>query len=371
MSSVGKTIVFTPFSLLFVFGCFWIITSNNATGKEDITTWSTTAGTQLQRFDSGWSTRIHSEKTVLAHQIRDKSLNYSEFVFDLYLEKTLIPQVLVAFELRENPDMVRWYPLPGVQIRRTGWNRVVVPFDMDKGFFSTNRIFLSLTSPQGPNLVGIRDARLVAHSRFDRLRRMLQASFRHQPLNQRSNNFVETHFVVGRGPLFVFWLALIVGLLSLPMRRFLLRERFSLVHHAVITLVVLVVLAELRNGADYFRNLRDAAAFRFGSRDLVEHLGRHEMNAHGIAWFGDGLRYLRQIAKPGDRITVASRYVPGISEAMRRLAYYADPALFTAQLDTADIALCFKTPSKQLDQSSDWDHVQTVAEDLIIFKRIR
>ena len=354
--------------LVLAFSCF--TTSSFSHHEEQIEAWK--SNVQLERHEGGgWGTTLGPEATLLHQAITGKSSPYSELSFDLFIEKPLMPQVRIGFVPPAQADLLLWLPLPSSQLRKTGWNQISVSFDSHEELFNTEVIALSLSSPGGPNRIVVRDFRLIAHSYLDRLERMLSAFFRHQPLSQRSNNYIESPLLAGHGVLFTFWLALLLALAVLGARKFALHEPLDLARHAVVTLLVVVVLVDLRNGVDSLRNLAGATTRRLESTDLPSYLGTHEKQAHGFSWFGPALGYLQQNTTSASRIVIGSGYVPGVSEALTRLVYYAHPALRAANERQADIALCYGPPLGYLTVSSDWKRVHTVAATIDVYRRSR
>ena len=369
-SSFAKTVLIAACSPALVLGYLCFTTSGWPPGEERIDAWS--ANVQLERHDTGWGATVQpSESTLLHHRIPAPSSSFSELAFDLFVEKPMMPRVRVGFVPAGQPDLVLWLPLPRAQIQRTGWNPIVVPFDIHHGLFGAELIALSLSSPQGENLIAVRDARLVSYGFGDRLTTVLSTLFQHLPLVQGGNNFIESPQINGRGAPFIFWLALVLALALLALRRLALHERLDVVPHAAVTLVALVVLAHLGDVPNSFRNLRDAAALRLESADLISHVGAHEQRAHGYAWFEPALRDLQTSSADSTRIFIGSRYIPGISEALVRLVYYALPARRVTELQQANLALCYGPPGSQLIRSTEWQKVQTLASGIDIYRRVR
>ena len=369
-SSLAKTITIATCAPALVLGYLCFTTSGWTSGEERIDAWS--ANVQLERHDTGWGATVQpSASTLLHHRISAPSSSLSELTFDLFVEKPMMPRVSVGFVPSGQPDLLLWMPLPRAQIQRTGWNPIAVPFDIHHGLFGAELIALSLSSPQGENLIAVRDARLVSYGFVDRLSTMLSTLFQHLPLGQGGNNFIESPQINGRGAPVIFWLALVLALALLALRRLVLHERLDVAAHAAVTLVAVVALAHLGNAPNSFRNLRDAAALRLESVDLISHVGAHEQRAHGYAWFEPALRDLQMSSTDTTRIYIGSRYVPGISEALVRLVYYALPAQRATDLQQANLALCYGPPGSQLVRSTEWQKVQTLASGIDIYRRVR
>ena len=368
-SSFAKTILISVCSTVLILGYLWVTTAASVPSAEKIDRWKDSA--RLEPYQGGWGATVQPEATLLHHPVRATASRFSELTFDLFIEKPMRPQVLVGFVPPGQPDLLLWVPLPSSQIRRTGWNRIVVPFDMHEGFFGTELISLSLSSPQGPNLIAVRGARLVVHSYSDRLEGVLSALFQQHPLSQGSNNFIESPVIAGRSVPLVFWLALLLALALLAVRRFVLHETLDIIPNAVTTLVVLIVLAGLLRIPNAYRDLADAAAIRLESTDLASHVGNHEQRSHGFAWFGPALRDLQGSTADSTRIFVNSKYVAGLSEAMARLVYYAHPARRAGTLQQANLALCYGPPSGQLARSKDWEQTRTLPGGIDVYRHRR
>jgi hypothetical protein len=197
---------------------------------------------------------------------------------------------------------------------------------------------------------------------------MAGALLRRQPLVASSINAVPSQRIGGRGFGFLLWAGGALALGALLLRRTLLRERFSLLLHAALTVVVLYALADLRNTADLFLNAREAAAARLRSATLEEYLAGQE---RVFPWFADAVRTLRTRVPPGGSAWLQVNGPPVVWEAVNRAWYYGRPARRAAGLEEADVAILWGWGADPLAGRPGWVLAERTPGRLVVYERSR
>jgi hypothetical protein len=287
----------------------------------------------------------------------------SRLVFDLDVERPFAPRILVRYR-NARRNLIHTIDLSD-RFRRTGRTSVELGADDAPGLDDADDWAIELASPGGENRLTLAGTRLEGVPFLPRLQAMAQRFVRPEPLTRGSNNVVESTRVAGHGVLFVFWCGLGLALVALAARRWALRRRLHVLRHALLTLLPIVVLADLRNLAvDRAAQARSAIARRAASGDMIDYLGRLEAD---IPWFGPALRYLSE--QPPDKSFAARlRPVRGLSAAGLRLGYYSAPRRYLRDETGADLLLVEQGAAAP-DDNPTWARAGELPGGMTIYER--
>ena len=290
--------------------------------------------------------------------------------FDLYLQRPIDPQLQVSCWKDSATSKPSGFVTVTQQLRGAGRNQIVVDFDDGPGFFEAERIAIVIVSPNGANIAGLTNFQLESFSFSQRWRQLWGQLFAHQKLNLQTINFVESNHIAGWGVPTLFWAGFIVAIVVLLLRRFVLRERVALLTHSVLIVVVLVVLADLRNSGDYYRTARQAVSAWAESETFFDQLSTQE---NQLPWFTPTVRFLRENVSDKQQYYFESDGPEsGLMRAtLVRLAYYAQPVRRTDNLNEADFALLLKGYSRRPVPSDEWKRIEKLLGGVIVFEHIK
>ena len=330
-----------------------IQTSDTNQNKFKIESWH--AGKQMIH-DSGKGIAIFVgiQPTYIFYRIPGYQQNASEFSCVISMKKPLPPKILLYYRQKKRSDENGVFRVMNLsnQIHSTANNTIFIKFDDYAGLINANELALSFASPHGENIITLKNPSLKTFTFTNRFKQITKALFRRQPLTQGSNNFILSQKINGYGYLFYLWVSAIVSLSLLLFRRFIIRNKFSIVVHISITFFVIVLLVDLRNTNDYFLNALAAAKLRFQSNNLAEHLGKHEIR---FRWFGDVVSAIqKELPNGGKYFARIEDRQRGTKQAVTRAVYYARPALRTDNVTEAKIAILYNISTEDFEHSPDW-----------------
>ena len=290
--------------------------------------------------------------------------------FDLYLRQPIMPQIQVSCWKDLTTSEPSGFVEVTRQLRGLGRNQIVVDFDDGPGYFEAEGITIEIVSPNGANIAGLTKIQLESFSFSQRWSQLWSRLFAHQKINVRSINFIESNHFAGWGVPILFWAGFVVAMVVLLLRRFLLRERVALLTHSAFIVVVLVVLADLRNSGDYYRDARQSVSAWAESETFFDQLGTQE---NGLPWFTPTVKFLRE------NVSLEQQYYiepdgpkSGLMRsALIRFAYYARPVRRTDKLDEADFALLLNGFSRPPVPSNEWKRIETLPGGVIVFEHIQ
>jgi hypothetical protein len=364
---VCGTILTALIAPVLVFAALVALTSDRAPREFAIDAWRL-GGRRLVDSGAGLTFPVGLRPTFLSPAAPPPAAPFARLDLEVYLRRPLELQAGLLYRLPAGKrEDLRAYDF-SLDIRKTGWNPVTISADDAAGLEKAEAIRLSLISLQGPNVAGIRNARLRSYSYGARAGQMLAALFRHEPLVPASVNFQVSQRVAGRGFSFLLWGALPLAAAGLLLRRFLLRERFRLLPHAALTLLVLFVLADLRNSTDAFLNARTAAARQARAPSIDAYLRQIE---RATPWLPDTARFLRETLPSGQRYYLHFGRHPLTQVAARRAAYYAWPARRTFDVQEARLILSYGRSVEPFEQFRRWRRVGTLPGGVVVNERVR
>ncbi len=364
-ASMGWTVAIAIAAPLLVFLALAWTTSDPAGRRENIPAWVSGARV-LKDAGSGVRFEIGPRPIALLYGVRNANARYTSLTFDLFLRDPVEPQARVLTRRTGGEKDYRAADFT-LAIERAGWNPIAITADEAPGLPGADELGLFLESPS-PNVVAVRGARLEGFPFPARARQMAEALLRRQPLVASSINAVPSQRVAGRGFGFLLWAGGAIALGALLLRRLVLRERFSILLHAAITVVVLYALADLRNGTDLFMNAREAAASRLEAGTVDEYLARRE---RVFPWFADAVRTLRTRVHPGASAWLQVEGPPFLTAAANRAWYYGQPARRAPSLAEADVAMFWGAGPDPLAGRTGWILADRTPGGLVVYERNR
>lgn len=367
VSSTARTLAIALMATVVVFSALAYATSDSRPTLYILDQWQA-GGRNLIDPGPGLRLGIGQRPTIVVHRMPPRDATYSLLTFDFYLDTPLEPQAGLLYRGgAEEGAPYRVFDF-SEKVNRTGWTHVAISADEARGLEDAREIAFSIVSQAGENVAGLRNVTLQGFSLPERLRQMLSALLTPEPLGQASINFVGSPRVAGRGYIYILWAAFLISVLLLLPRRLLLGERAQPLRQAVIALLALFVLADLRNSVDYLSIARDALARHARAPSLDARLRISEPH---YPWFADAVVYLRENLPRGRRYLFNVGGAFGTPNAARRAAYYALPARRTFSADEADTVLAFGVPLVGYERSPAWRRVAVLPSGLRVYERSR
>lgn len=368
LSSFARTIVVAVAAPLLVFSFLAVSTADFFGYERKITSWSV-GGNVVSDKGAGLTFDIGAQPVVLVTNIPTDKASFSRFEFTLTIPNASAPTVNLLYRNSKNANTPFGYTSLTGQIRGPGPNRIALLFDEAPRLVDANQLALQLSSTGGPSRVTVSEASVSSVSYITRALQMTGALLRHKPLTQGGNNFVNAQTVAGRGFLFIFWIALPIAIIALLVRRFVLHESLSLIGHGALTIIVFVVMIDLRNMSDYIQHANAAVSTRAGSADIYEYLDSRETY---FPWFADTVRAVREELPDGGHYCLrAGRASGGFYEARARAAYYSRPASMTSKPENADVVILYNSSPKEFAESERWALVPPKPEQRVMVFRKR
>ena len=367
IGSFGLTLLVAALAFVTVFLILVFSSSGPVSRVYEVGTWD--AGNQrLGAPGQPVEFPVGANPILLRHHVLTARTGFGVFEADIFVERKTPVRVFLAYrDVRSSDPRLRGTELTN-QVREAGWQHVRVTSDDAEGLDGASEIGLQMMAVRGQVRVGVRNARLVRPSWFGRAAMMLGSLLKRRRLTQGSNNFNPSLRVAGRGYGFLLWGAFAICVGILVLRRFALRERFAVMPHLGITILVLLVIGDARNHADYVGNAAAAVEMRAESKDLDDYLGRLE---NYFPWFADMSRYLREKTSEDVAFTpqMDKETQPGTWQAIHRLWYYVLPRKRVWNLDQADVALFYGLPTKAVDANPDWRRVDALPSGVLVYER--
>ncbi len=361
-------------ALLFPVVIFLVLaarTSNTETSTVPIKTWRI-RGQTIETNGDKVVIQTRNDLDFLKYQIAESDPTFTRFTLDFLAERPLNGQLYLCYRRDDSVDtnQLQLYGLTHFVPRPSEWYKLMIVFDDIPGLQGSSIIGVAVRSSTPGNTVHIRNAQLHAMSFIDRVREMTGALLRHRPLRQSSNNFITPQLILGTGFLFIFWLALAGSAAVLLIRRFVVREKFSLKNHMAITVLVLYICIDLRNTNDHVRHARAAWDQRQASANITEQLRQHETL---FPWFADTLHYLKNELPPDGRYHVVSKNPGGkrVDKAFFRIAYYALPARGARRRENASHTLVYNASPGFVKDTATWRLEKTIANEVLVYRRIK
>ncbi|MDP3936771.1 MAG: hypothetical protein Q8R92_01390 [Deltaproteobacteria bacterium] len=343
------------------------VTSDGSGRVERLTRWES-GGALPADAGGGVTFPVGAYPVLLLHDKPDPGPVYSLLTFEVYLRNPLPAEAGFLYGRGRALDRFQVHDF-STQIGRTGWNPIAVTADDAAGMGNAPVVGLSFVSVAGPNVMGIRGAELRTVPFSRRLGQMVSALLRPELLSQRSMNFIPSQKIAGRGFLHLIWVALPLALIVLLFRRFVLRRPLRMAAHAAVTVLVLFVLADLRNSADLAANAEASASRRARLPDTMATLAEIEA---GFPWFTDALRYLGAWGETHPDgsyyLHVAGSYFA--PQAADRAAYYLLPLRRAATLNEADVALVYGHSFEPFEASVGWGYPDALPSGAAVYKRL-
>ncbi|MBW1846854.1 MAG: hypothetical protein JRJ27_06865 [Deltaproteobacteria bacterium] len=346
--------VATPLFVVFLVIIYGIIkTSGSHQVEYEIDSWQ--AGKQMIRHSGkGLSLIVDSKPSYILYRIPEHQQRSVEFSCEISLQQPVRPNILLHYRHQRQPQEKVGFRVVDLsnQIHSTAKNAIHIKFDDYEDLIHANELVLSFASSHGKNIITLKNPRLKTLTFSNRFKQVMKALFRRQPLTQGSNNFILSQRINGHGYLYFLWFFVIFSILLLLFRRLIIRTKFSVVIHISVTLVIIVILADLRNMHDYFQNSLTAFKLKSQSNSLAEHLGNHE---NRFRWFGDVVAAIQKELPNGGRYfaKIEGRQ-RGIRQAVKRAYYYVRPALPTDNVSGAKIAVFYNVSIEDFDHSPEW-----------------
>jgi hypothetical protein len=284
--------------------------------------------------------------------------------FKLVLEKPARPVVVVLYRTR-GKGLLCGYDVSR-QVLGSGANAILLDVDDAPYFGQADQWIVRIASPEGANHVTIRDARLEGAGFGARLAAMARRLTRPMHLTNSGNTFVESPMIAGHGVLFLFWIGLGLALAGLAARRWAVGPGYRWSRQALVALLAIVVVADLRNGIDFGAQASAAVGRRLGATDAIDCVCRLETRH---AWFEPMLRKARAMAPGRAFLARFARKDEQDLAALKRLAYYAGPrhpCVDDARL--ADLAFV-QGGDPAFEKAPDWRRAGTIAGDFAVYER--
>lgn len=363
VSALARTVTIALIGPAMVFAWLAWATSDSRPTLYMIHEWET-GGQKL--FDPGPGLRlaIGQRPTIVLHRMPPRDATYSLLSFDFYLDTALEPQAGLLYGAGEGTRVFDF----SEKVKRTGWTRVAISADEARGLEDARVIAFSIVSQAGQNVAGLRNVTLQGFSFTERLRQMFFALMTPNPIGSASINAVGSHRVAGRGFTWILWAAFFISMAALLARKLVLGEPARPLRHAVLALLVLFVLADLRNSVDYVSIARNAVTQHAQAPSLVARLRLMEP---AFPWFADAIVYIRENLVGGERYFFSVGGALGAPHAARRAAYYALPARRTFYPDEADVVLAYGVPFAGYDRSATWRLAAALPSGLRVYERAR
>jgi len=335
---------------------------------------------QLSRFNTSgfWSPipgsqkafNIGPEGTAFTTDLPSDT-QWGRVTFDLFLQRPIRPNLQVVFaESSEAAEAFGTLDLTP-QVRGSGRFEITADLDNVAGMFDAEKVQIAIVSPAGANVAAISNVQVESFSFSQRCVQVWSRLFEHQPLKFRTINEIDSSRIAGRGVTVLFWAGFFLSMVVLLVRRFLLRRTMSLLTHTAVTIIVLVVLADLRNSVDYVHNAREAVTLRNASTTFTEYVTDLESR---LTSFGPMIEFLNKNVAPGQPylFDVRDADMGTLKSTLTRIAYYAMPARRTYDEDEADFVLLWRRPQARIDhfqQSNEWTRREYLPGDVLVFER--